>query len=72
MASCLSAQEADPRSLHNLFMVSDWLMAYAARPDGAGRRTLVSPAEQREDLLAILIGDAQRLNAKLLLHLKGL
>lgn len=67
------------REITNPDMVSEWLTACLAKdgngrgtPEGAPFRRSQALAEQREDLLAILVGNAEGLHAELLLHLKGL
>src|SRR6185436_13525343 len=44
----------------------------AARSDIISRKVERSAAEQRQDRLRVAVGDRQRLNAELLLDLKGL
>lgn len=43
MASCPTAEKAVPRSIHNPFMVSDWLIACAARTVSPGGDILRQP-----------------------------
>ena len=53
----------------NPLMVSDWLTAPGTDGSARSRHILL---EQRQDLLAVLVRDAEGLNAELLLHLKRL